>query len=276
MDLSSRVKLNNGVEVPYLGLGMFESKDGEEAYNAAKWALETGYRHIDTAMIYGNEDSVGKAIKDSGIPRNEIFVTTKLWNEDMRQGKQLTAIDESLARLGLDYVDLYLIHWPVRNVYVESWKKMEEIYKSGKAKAVGISNFNIHHIEDIMAVSDLVPAVNQCECSPELTQVELADYCAKKGILFEPWAPLGKAETLKRPEIIAMAGKYGKTPAQVVLRWGLQRGFINIPKSSNKSRIQENAGIFDFELDNADYQALFTLDSGKRYGPDPETWEGCL
>jgi len=276
VDLSSRVKLNNGVEVPYLGLGMFESKDGEEAYNAAKWALETGYRHIDTAMIYGNEDSVGKAIKDSGIPRNEIFVTTKLWNEDMRQGKQLTAIDESLTRLGLDYVDLYLIHWPVRNVYVESWKKMEEIYKSGKAKAVGISNFNIHHIEDIMAVSDLVPAVNQCECSPELTQVELADYCMKKGILFEPWAPLGKAETLKRPEIIAMADKYGKTPAQVILRWGLQRGFINIPKSSNKSRIQENAGIFDFELDNTDFQALFTLNADKRYGPDPETWEGCM
>jgi len=273
MDLSSGLKLNNGVEVPYLGLGTFLSKDGQETYDAVKWALEIGYRHIDTAMIYGNEASVGKALKDSGIPRKEIFVTTKLWNEDMRQDNQLNAIDDSLKLLGLDYVDLYLIHWPVKGKYIESWKKMEEIYKSGKARAVGISNFNIHHIEDILAVSDLVPAVNQCECSPELTQVELADYCKQKGIQFEPWAPLGKAEILKRPEIVTMAGKYAKTPAQIVLRWGLQRGFINIPKSVNKPRLEENSKIFDFELADADFKELFTLNIDKRHGPDPETFD---
>ena len=273
MNLSSKLKLNNGVEVPYLGLGTFQLKDGEEAYNAVKWAIELGYKHIDTATIYGNEVSVGKAIKDSGIARNDIFVTTKLWNDDMRQDNQLNAIDESLKRLGLDYVDLYLIHWPVKDKYVESWKKMEEIYKSGKAKAVGVSNFNIRHIEDILAVSDLVPAVNQYECSPELTMVELVDYCNKKGIRFEPWAPLGKGETLKRPEITAMAEKYGKTPAQIVLRWGLQREFFNIPKSANKPRIEENSKIFDFELSEADYKALFALNEDKRYGPDPETFD---
>ena len=273
MNLSSRVKLNNGVEVPYLGLGVFKVEEGEETYNAVKWAIEAGYRYVDTAAVYGNEVSVGKAIKDSGIARKDIFVTTKLWNEDMRQNNQLKAIDESLKKLGLDYVDLYLIHWPVKGKYVESWKKMEQIYKSGKARAVGISNFNIHHIKDILEVSDLVPAVNQCECSPELTQVELADYCKQKGIQFQPWSPLGQGNTLKDPKIAAIAKKYGKSPAQIILRWDLQRGFINIPKSSNKSRIVENSKIFDFELKDADFKELFTLNKNKRYGPDPETFD---
>ena len=273
MDLSSRIKLNNGVEIPYLGLGVFRAEEGDEAYTAVKWAIETGYRHIDTAAAYKNEASVGKAIKDSGIARKDIFVTTKLWNEDQRQDNQLKAIDASLQQLGLDYVDLYLIHWPVKGKFVESWKKMEEIYKSGKAKAVGISNFNIHHIEDLLASTDLIPAVNQCECSPELTQTELVDYCQQKGILFEPWAPLGKGITLQDPKIVAMAEKYGRTPSQIVLRWGLQRGFANIPKSVNKSRIEENCKIFDFELNDADFRDLFTLNKDKRYGPDPETFD---
>jgi len=272
MDLSSGVKLNNGIEIPYIGLGVFKAEEGDEAYNAVRWAIEAGYRHIDTAAIYKNEASVGKAIKDSGIARNEIFVTTKLWNEDMRQDNQLNAIDASLEKLCLEYVDLYLIHWPVKGKYVETWKKMEEIYKSGKAKAVGISNFNIHHIEDIMAASDLVPAVNQCECSPELTQVELADYCKQKGIIFQPWSPLGQGNTIKHPKIAALADKYGKTAAQVILRWGLQRGFVNIPKSSKKERIVENSKIFDFELSDEDFKELFTLNMDKRYGPDPETF----
>jgi len=272
MDLSSKLKLNNGVEMPYLGLGTFKLQEGEEAYNAVKWAIEAGYRHIDTAAVYGNEVSVGRAIKDSGLPRNEIFVTTKLWNEDMRQGNQLKAIDESLNRLGLDFVDLYLIHWPVVGKYVESWKHLEGIYKSGKARAIGVSNFNIHHIEDILAVSDLVPTVNQCECSPELAQVELADYCKGKGIQFEPWSPMGQGNTLKSPVIVGVAAKYGKTPAQIILRWGLQRGFPNIPKSSSKARIKENAGIFDFELSDADFKEVCEMNTGKRYGSDPETF----
>ena len=273
MNLSSRIKLNNGVEIPYFGLGTFQLKEGEEAYNAVKWAIEAGYKHIDTAMIYENEVSVGKAIKDSGIARDEIFVTTKLWNEDMRQDNQLNAIDDSLKRLGLDYVDLYLIHWPVPGKYVESWKKMEEIYKSGKVKAVGVSNFNIRHIKDIMAVSDLVPAINQSECSPELTQVELVDYCKKLGIVFEPWSPLGKGELLTLPEITAMGQKYGKTPAQIALRWALQMEFVSIPKSSQKSRIIENANIFDFELNEVDMKGLSALNKDKRVGPDPEDFD---
>jgi len=272
MNLSSRVKLNNGVEIPYLGLGTFQAKDGGETYDAVKWALEAGYKHIDTASVYGNEVSVGKAIKESGVARGDIFITTKLWNEDMRRDNQLKAIDESLERLGVDYVDLYLIHWPVKEKYVESWKKMEEIYKSGKAKAVGISNFNIHHIESILAVSDLMPAVNQCECSPELTQVELADYCKQKGIQFQPYSPLGQGNTLKEPKIIALAEKYGKTPAQIILRWGFQRGFINIPKSVTKSRIEENSKIFDFELTDEDFKEMFTMENGNRYCADPETF----
>ena len=259
--------------MPYLGLGVFQAKDGEETYNAVKWAIEVGYKHIDTAAIYGNEASVGKAIKDSGIARSELFVTTKLWNEDMRQDNQLKAIDQSLKLLGLDYVDLYLIHWPVKGKYIESWKKMEQIYKSGKARAVGISNFNIHHIEDILAVSDLKPVINQCECSPEFTQIELVDYCKQKGIQFEPWSPLGQGNTLKNPKIIAIAQKYGKTPAQIILRWGFQRGFVNIPKSVTKSRIEENTKIFDFELTDADFKEVFTVNKDKRYGADPETFD---
>ena len=272
MDLSSKVKLNNGVEIPYIGLGVFKAEEGDETYNAVKWAIEAGYRHIDTAAIYKNEASVGKAIQDSGIAREDIFVTTKLWNEDMRQGTELNAIDASLEKLRLDYIDLYLLHWPVKGKYVESWKKMEEIYKNGKARAIGISNCNIRHIEDILAASDLVPAVNQCECSPELTQVELADYCKQKGILFEPWSPLGQGNTLKHPKVLALAEKYSKSAAQIILRWGLQRGFVNIPKSSKKSRIEENSRIFDFELNNEDFKELFTLNADKRYGPDPETF----
>ena len=272
MDLSSKVKLNNGVEIPYLGLGVFKAQDGEEAYNAVRWAIELGYKHIDTAAAYKNEVSVGKAIKDSGIARSDIFVTTKLWNGDMRENNQLNAFEESLKKLGLDYIDLYLIHWPVKEKYVESWKIMEKIYKSGKIRAIGISNFNIHHVEDIFAVSGTVPAVNQCECHPELTQVELADYCKQKGIMFQPWSPLGRGGVLTHPKITAMAEKYGKTPAQIILRWGLQRGFINIPKSVHKERIEENSKIFDFELKDEDFKELFTLNQNKRVGPDPETF----
>jgi len=272
MNLSSGLKLNNGVEIPYIGLGTFKAPEGGETYDAVKWAIETGYRHIDTAAVYKNEASVGKAVKDSGIARSDIFITTKLWNEDMRQDNQLNAIDDSLKRLGTDYVDLYLIHWPVKEKFVESWQKMEQIYKSGKARAVGISNFNIHHIESILAVSDLIPAVNQCECSPELTQTELADYCKQKGIQFQPYSPLGQGNTLKEPKITAIAEKYGRTPAQIILRWGFQRGFINIPKSVTKSRIEENAKIFDFELEDADFKEMFTMNSGKRYCSDPETF----
>jgi len=272
MNLSSTVKLNNGVEIPVLGLGVFRSPEGDETYNAVRYAIDAGYKHIDTAMIYRNEVSVGKAIKDSGIKRGDIFITTKLWNEDMRQGTQYQAFEESLERLQIDYVDLYLIHWPVRGKYVESWKILEKIYAEGRARAVGVSNFHIHHLEDIFAASDLIPAVNQVECHPWLTQVELVDYCQNKGILFEPWSPLGAGQLIENEVLKAIAQKYNKSVAQLILKWGLQRGFINIPKSTNKDRIIENSRIFDFTIADDDMAEMFTLNINKRTGADPETF----
>lgn len=273
MNLSSTKKLNNGVEMPYLGLGVYLSKEGDEVYNAVLAAIEAGYRHIDTAAVYGNEAGVGKAIKDSGIKREDIFITTKLWNEEMRKDNQYNAFEKSLKLLGVDYVDLYLIHWPVKEKYVDSWKILEKIYKEGRARAVGVSNFNIHHLEDIFAASDLMPAVNQVECHPELTQVELVKYCQSKGIAWEPWSPLGAGKGLLENQTLKNIGeKYGKSTAQVILRWGLQLDYINIPKSVNKARIIENSQIFDFELSQADMDAVFSLNANKRTGADPETF----
>ncbi|MCL2812986.1 MAG: aldo/keto reductase [Oscillospiraceae bacterium] len=272
MNLSSTLKLNNGVDIPLLGLGVFRSEEGDETYNAVKYAIEAGYCHIDTAAVYGNEKSVGRAIKDSGIKRGDIFVTTKLWNEDMRRGRQYEAFEESLEKLGLDYVDLYLIHWPVKGEYVKSWKVLEQIYKEGRARAVGVSNFHIHHLDDIFAASDLVPAVNQVECHPELTQVELALYTQSKGIVFEPWSPLGAGQLLGNETLVSLAKKYNKTSAQLILKWGLQRGFINIPKSVHKERIIQNAQIFDFTVSDEDMAEIFKLNLNKRTGADPENF----
>jgi len=272
MNLSSTLKLNNGVDIPVLGLGVFKSKEGDEAYNAVKYAIEAGYIHIDTAAVYGNERSVGKAIKDSGIKREDIFITTKLWNENQRQGNQYEAFEESLEKLGTDYVDLYLIHWPVKGKYAESWKILEKIYKEGRARAVGVSNFHIHHLEDIFAVSDLIPAVNQVECHPWLTQIELVDYTQSKGIIFEPWSPLGAGALIENEILEAIVQKYNKSTAQLMLKWGLQRGFINIPKSVNKDRIIQNSQIFDFEITAEDMAEIFKLNIDRRVGANPENF----
>lgn len=274
LTLQSTVRLNNGVEMPVLGLGTFKSRDGDEVYRAVRWALEIGYRHIDTAKIYHNEEGVGRAVRDSGIPREEIFITTKLWTEDMRNQNEQKAIEDSLRRLKMDYVDLYLIHWPVPGRYVAGFEAMEKIYADGKARAIGVSNYHIHHLEALLASCGVVPAVNQVECHPMLTQVELADYCLKKGIVFEPWSPLGRGgELLSHPVLTNIAEAYGKTPAQVVLRWGLQRGFVNIPKSVHLERIRENADIFDFELSDKEMAEIFTLHDGTRVGPDPDNFD---
>ena len=272
--LSPTLKLNNGVEMPILGLGVFKSQEGEEAYNAVRYAIEAGYRHIDTAAIYGNEVSVGKAIKDSGVKREDIFITTKLWNENMRQGNQYQAFEESLKRLGVDYVDLYLIHWPVKEKYVEAWEVLEKIYEEGRARAIGVSNFHIHHLEDIFVASDIIPAVNQVECHPWLTQVELVDYCQKKGIIFEPWSPLGQGALLENEVLKSIAQKYNKSAAQLIIKWGLQRGFVNIPKSVKQERIIENSKIFDFTVTDEDMAEIFKLNLDKRVGGNPEhvTW----
>ncbi len=262
-------ELNNGVKIPWLGFGVFEVPEGEEVIQSVLWALEAGYRSIDTAKIYRNEEGVGKAIKQSGVPREEIFVTTKVWNRDQGYQSTLDAFDASLKRLQLDYLDLYLIHWPVKGKYVETWRAMETIYKSGKCRSVGVSNFMIPNLEDLKASSDLVPAVNQIEYHPYLQSPELYEYCKQHGTVLEAWAPIMKGQVMQVPELIAIGEKYGKTPVQVSLRWILQKGVIAIPKSVHRERIFSNKDIYDFELSAEDMQVIAGLDRGYRTGPDP-------
>lgn len=267
-------KLNNGVEIPQLGFGVFKSKPGKETYDAVRWALEAGYRHIDTAMIYRNEESVGMALADSGIPREEIFVTTKLWNDDIRAHRTKDALAESLTRLNLSYVDLYLIHWPAEG-FADAWAEMEALYDDGKMRAIGVSNFNIHHLEAILEGSTYIPSVNQIELHPRLTQQQLRDYCAEKNIAVEAWSPLGGTggDLLAHPVLNDIADKYGVAPAQVVLHWDLQNGIIAIPKSIHQDRIAANLEIFGFELSDEDMTMIDNLNENKRVGSDPETFD---
>ncbi|MDL2214659.1 aldo/keto reductase [Dysgonomonas sp. OttesenSCG-928-M03] len=269
-----KFKLNNGIEIPAIGLGVFRIEDAKLAQATVESALSVGYRHIDTAMIYENEEAVGKAIKNSGIPRNEIFVTTKLWNDDQRSGKVDEAIDASLKKLGLDYVDLYLVHWPVKGTYVDVWRKMEKVYKDGKSKSIGVSNYHEHHLDDLIKEAEIIPAVNQIECYPYLTQEPLIEYCIEKGIRPEAWGPLGagKTDVLVNPVIVEIADKYGKTPAQVVLRWNLDRGVVVIPKSSHKERQLENLSITDFKLTTDEITKISSLNKNKRLGSDPDNF----
>ncbi len=274
INLQSTKKLNNGVEIPRIGLGVFRAKDGNETSNAVKWALEAGYRHIDTAAIYGNEESVGKGMKESGVPRKDIFLTTKLWNDDMRAGKQREAFEKSLKRLGTDYVDLYLIHWPVKEKYVESWLVMEKLYKEGHICAIGVSNFMPHHLDTLMEEATMVPAVNQVECHPRLTHVALKAKCDKLGIAFESWSPLGGqgGNLLTDAKLSEIGQKYGKTNAQVMLRWHLQSDFIVIPKSVHKDRIAANIDLYDFALTAEDMSAIGAMNTDHHFGAHPDTF----
>ena len=261
--------LNNGLQMPWLGFGVFEVNEGQEVEQAVRNALETGYRSIDTASIYNNERGVGKAIRESGIPREDIFLTTKVWNSDQRKKRTMAAFEESLNRLGTDYVDLYLVHWPVQGCYQETWQTMQEIYQSGQAKAIGVSNFMVHHLQDLLADCQIVPTVNQVEFHPYLVQPDLLKFCQSHQIQLEAWAPIVKGEIVNEPVAQKLAEKHGKTPAQIVLRWDLQHQVVTIPKSVNPDRIVENSQIFDFELSPADMKALDALDEGRRTGPDP-------
>ena len=254
--------------MPWLGFGVFQTKEGEEVINSVKWALEAGYRSIDTAMIYGNEKGVGQAIKESGVPREEIFLTTKLWNDDIRNRRTQQAFEQSLERLGVDYVDLYLIHWPVEGRQA-AWKEMEKIYESGRAKAIGLSNFMIEHLDDLLPQCSVVPAVNQVEFHPFLLQPKLLTYCQEHNIQLEAWSPIVKGQVMDVPEIQEIAKKYDKTPVQVTLRWDVQHQVVTIPKSVHQERIVANCQIFDFELSAEEMQVLDNLDEGRRVGPDP-------
>jgi diketogulonate reductase-like aldo/keto reductase len=265
----SRTRLKNGSEIPWLGLGTWQMPPGKKTERAVRSALDVGYRLIDTAKLYRNEADVGRAVRDSGIPRDEIFVTTKLWNSDHGYEPALRAFAKSLAELGLSYVDLYLIHWPEEGRRAETWRALERILKDGKARAIGVSNYTIRHLEEMSQYATIPPAVNQVEFNPFLYQAELMDYCKKAGILLEAYSPLVKGRRLDDPRIVAMAKKYGRTPAQIVLRWALEHEVVAIPKSENPERQRENADIFGFRFTPTDLDTLDRLDEHSRTSWDP-------
>ncbi|MBI3889684.1 aldo/keto reductase [Candidatus Saccharibacteria bacterium] len=269
------VTLNDGNTIPQLGLGVWQAKDGDEVKQAVLSAIDAGYRLIDTAAIYGNEQGVGEAIRESGVAREELFITTKLWNGDQGYDSTYKAFEASLEKLGLEYIDLYLIHWPVPEYgkYVETWKALEEIKASGRVKSIGVCNFNIDHLEKLLAESDVAPAVNQVELHPRLQQRELRAFCESKGIHIESWSPIGGTggDLLDDPTIKIIADKHSRSTAQVVIRWHIQLGLIVIPKSVHAERIKQNADVFDFELDNDDMAKISALNTNTRRGPDPAT-----
>ena len=271
-DINGGFMLNNGVTMPYLGLGVFLCKDGMEVYRAVQWALDEGYRHVDTAAIYRNEKGVGQAIRESPVSREEIFLTSKVWNSDQGYDSTLKAYDASLDRLQLDYLDLYLIHWPVAGKYKETWRAMEHLYREGRVKAIGVSNFMEHHLQDLFTTATVTPMVNQMEFHPYLIQQDLLDFCKNHNIQYEAWSPFMQGQIFEKQEVRKLAEKNNKTVAQLTLRWNLQKGVVTIPKSSKKDRIQSNAAIFDFEISDEDMQYLDRLDNNTRVGPDPDNF----
>ena len=269
------IELANGVMIPQEGLGVFQMSD-QEVLNSVKWALENGYRHIDTASFYDNEEAVGKAIKESGIDRKYLFITTKIWNNVRGYDETIAQFNNSLQKLDLDYLDLYLIHWPAPG-FEENWRAMEDLYKAGKIRAIGVSNFKAHHIEQLMKTATIAPMVDQIETHPYLQENDLHEYLQEKHIAHESWSPLGGGvnKVIDDPVIKGIADKYQKSPAQVILRWHIQRGEIVIPKSTHENRIKENIDIFDyhFELTADEMNQIAKLDSDKRVGPDPDDVE---
>jgi len=266
MNLSSTIKLNNGVEIPLIGLGTYKSTPGAETQQAVRWALELGYRHIDTAARYGNEEDVGKAVRESGLQREDVFITTKLWNDD--QADPVRAFNSTMEKLGLDYVDLYLMHFPVRGLRNKTWKIMESLL-GDKCRAIGVSNFTIRHLEELLEKTDVVPVVNQVEFHPYLFQKELMDFCKKRKISMQAYGPFAKCQKFNDQRLIALAKKYRKTPAQVMIRWSLQHGNIVLPKSVHRERILENANIFDFVLSEEDMNTIDSFNENLRLYWDP-------
>ncbi|MEU9332501.1 aldo/keto reductase [Streptomyces sp. NPDC048290] len=277
--MSSKVPpiiLNNGVEMPQLGFGVWQVPDAE-AEQAVATALKAGYRSIDTAAIYGNEEGTGRAVAASGIPRDELFVTTKVWNSDQGYDATLRAFDASLARLGLDHLDLYLIHWPApaRDRYLDTYKALEKLYADGRVRAIGVSNFEREHLERLIGETSVIPAVDQIELHPRLQQRAAREYHAEQGIATEAWSPLGSGKgLLEVPAIVAIGQKHNRSPAQIVLRWHLQLGTVVIPKSVTPSRIKENIEVFDFALDTEDLAAISALNEDRRTGADPARFNG--
>lgn len=269
--------LQNGVRMPWFGLGVFQVADGAELVQAVKSAIAHGYRSIDTAAIYQNERGVGQALAEAlaenNISREDLFITSKVWNADLGYEATIAAYEASLEKLGLDYLDLYLIHWPVEGKYKEAWRALETLHKAGRIKAIGVSNFQIHHLEDLLKEAEIRPVVNQVELHPYLSQQALRSFCREQGIQIEAWSPLMQGGLLDQPDLQRIAAKTGKSVAQVILRWDLQHGIVTIPKSTKEQRIIENAAIYDFELSAGDMAQIDGLNRDQRVGPDPDNFD---
>ncbi|MCU4798465.1 aldo/keto reductase [Bacillus cereus] len=276
-NLKSTTTLHNGVEMPWFGLGVFKVEEGPGLVEAIKSAIKAGYRSIDTAAIYGNEAAVGEGIRAgieaTGISREELFITSKVWNADQGYEETIAAYEESLKKLKLDYLDLYLVHWPVEGKYKDTWRALETLYKEKRVRAIGVSNFQIHHLQDVIKDAEIKPMINQVEYHPRLTQKELQAFCKEQGIQMEAWSPLMQGQLLDNETLQEIAEKHGKTTAQVILRWDLQNGVITIPKSTKEHRIIANADVFNFELTKEDMEKIDALNENHRVGPDPDNFD---
>ncbi|MFB5088777.1 aldo/keto reductase [Psychrobacillus sp. PGGUH221] len=272
LHINSTKQLANGVEMPRIGLGVYKMTEPDIALQAITAALDVGYRHIDTASLYANEKEVGEAVRNSSVSREDIFVTTKVWNTDQGYDQTLKAFEKSLDLLGLDYIDLYLTHWPVKDTFVDTYRAIERLYEEKLIRATGVSNHHQHHLEAIAAKANVKPMVNQIECHPRLTQFDLREYCAEQGIAVTSWSPLARGGLLNEPSLQRISEKYGKSPAQTIIRWHLQHDLIVIPKSVTPTRIEDNINVFDFELSFEDMKNIDSLNLNERTGADPDNF----
>ncbi|WP_170006589.1 aldo/keto reductase [Bacillus fonticola] len=269
----SNISLHNGVQIPEFGLGVFKVEEGTQIEKTIGTAIDLGYRLIDTATFYENEEGVGRAVREASVPREELFVTTKVWNSDQGYDETLRAFETSQKKLGLDVIDLYLIHWPVVGKYKDTWRALERLHDEGSVRAIGVSNFQTHHLEDLMARANEKPTVNQVELHPLLSQEPLREFCAAQDIKVEAWSPISRGRFLENPTLLHLSEKYGKTPAQLILRWHVQHGIIAIPKSVTPARLQENISIFDFELSAQDVKTIDLMNENQRFGADPDNFD---
>jgi diketogulonate reductase-like aldo/keto reductase len=271
-DIFSTATLHNGVKMPWFGLGIYKIEDDENLISIIHKAIELGYRSFDTASLYQNERGLGEAIRTAAIPREDLFITSKVWNTDQGYETTLAAFDASIRRLGLEYLDLYLVHWPVPKLYLETWKALETLYQQKKVRAIGVSNFHIHHLQDVIREGTIKPMINQVEYHPKLTQMELLRYCNQENIQLEAWSPLMRGGLQKEPALMEIAEKHRKTVSQIILRWDLQNGVITIPKTSREERLVENASIFDFALTDQEMNVIHALNENLRRGQDPDNF----